>query len=166
MNNPLRIRRILKWAGVVVCCVFLLLWAVSLKWHAEYDWRSGGFRLRPGGIQYTKACQPNLEQWCGWRIGQRSARVRYVYQRNWGAYFPSQWDYQEPGQSKGINYRVSLRHWYVPLWIHFAVAAIPTAFLFYRDRRRVPVSHCKRCGYDLTGNVSRICPECGTKIIN
>lgn len=23
--------------------------------------------------------------------------------------------------------------------------------------------HCRRCGYDLTGNVSGVCPECGTK---
>jgi hypothetical protein len=23
---------------------------------------------------------------------------------------------------------------------------------------------CHRCGYDLTGNISGVCPECGTKI--
>jgi predicted RNA-binding Zn-ribbon protein involved in translation (DUF1610 family) len=35
-------------------------------------------------------------------------------------------------------------------------------------RRRLPVvyplGHCLRCGYDLTGNVSGVCPECGVKI--
>ena len=26
---------------------------------------------------------------------------------------------------------------------------------------RPPVGHCQNCGYDLTGNVSGVCPECG-----
>jgi len=25
-------------------------------------------------------------------------------------------------------------------------------------------AHCQKCGYDLTGNVSGTCPECGTRI--
>ena len=27
-----------------------------------------------------------------------------------------------------------------------------------------PPGHCQDCGYDLTGNVSGVCPECGSKI--
>ena len=30
-----------------------------------------------------------------------------------------------------------------------------------RPVRNYPVRHCRRCGYDLTGNVSGRCPECG-----
>jgi predicted amidophosphoribosyltransferase len=29
---------------------------------------------------------------------------------------------------------------------------------------RFPSNCCERCEYDLTGNVSGICPECGTAI--
>ena len=29
---------------------------------------------------------------------------------------------------------------------------------------RYPTHHCQKCGYNLTGNVSGICPECGTRI--
>ncbi|GMU22302.1 MAG: hypothetical protein AMXMBFR13_23880 [Phycisphaerae bacterium] len=29
-------------------------------------------------------------------------------------------------------------------------------------RRRFPVGSCQACGYNLTGNVSGTCPECGT----
>ena len=31
-------------------------------------------------------------------------------------------------------------------------------------RRRFPAGHCQRCGYDLTGNVSGVCPECGSEV--
>ncbi len=48
----------------------------------------------------------------------------------------------------------------VPYWIVFSAIAIPTAFLWYRDRRP-PKGHCQACGYDLTGNESGVCPECG-----
>ena len=52
----------------------------------------------------------------------------------------------------------------LPIWILLLPAAISTAFLFWRDRRRIPPGHCQRCGYNLTGNVSGKCPECGTPI--
>ena len=52
---------------------------------------------------------------------------------------------------------------YVPLWIPFFIIVIPTVFAFPRARRSLP-GHCQVCGYDLTGNVSGICPECGGKI--
>ena len=36
----------------------------------------------------------------------------------------------------------------------------PTLLARYRQSR----GHCPHCGYDLTGNVSGICTECGTAI--
>jgi hypothetical protein len=50
----------------------------------------------------------------------------------------------------------------VPCWLLFAVAAVPTLLLCYVDRRRIPPGHCRHCGYNLTGNISGVCPECGT----
>ena len=39
--------------------------------------------------------------------------------------------------------------------------------LFIVFRSRTPLvpgpGHCRKCGYDLTGNTSGICPECGLK---
>src|SRR5262249_30991088 len=30
--------------------------------------------------------------------------------------------------------------------------------------RLLPAGFCRQCGYDLTGNVSGVCPECGDKV--
>jgi len=51
----------------------------------------------------------------------------------------------------------------MPLWVPFVVIAVPTALLWWRDHRP-PKGHCQSCAYDLTGNVSGRCPECGTMI--
>ena len=31
-------------------------------------------------------------------------------------------------------------------------------------RKDIMDGHCTKCGYNLTGNVSGVCPECGTRI--
>lgn len=54
----------------------------------------------------------------------------------------------------------------MPLWvIAGALMAWPAVVLFVtRLRRRMRMAGlCRACGYDLTGNVSGTCPECGVK---
>ena len=48
----------------------------------------------------------------------------------------------------------------VPLYAVFLAVAIPT-LLVWRFVPKFPRGHCQRCGYNLTGNVSGTCPECG-----
>jgi hypothetical protein len=48
-----------------------------------------------------------------------------------------------------------------PLWaIALPAAVLPLAHLWRAVSRRGP-GVCQSCGYDLTGNVSGVCPECG-----
>lgn len=57
--------------------------------------------------------------------------------------------------------------WWQHLWIIFIVVAPGTAGLAAYLRwaeRPFPPGHCQSCGYALTGNLSGICPECGTAI--
>jgi hypothetical protein len=54
----------------------------------------------------------------------------------------------------------------VPLWfVTVVTAAAPLGLVLRRFRQREP-SHprCLACGYNLTGNVSGVCPECGRAI--
>jgi hypothetical protein len=55
----------------------------------------------------------------------------------------------------------------VPYWVLAALLSISPAVTLargYRRYRREGASRCLTCGYDLTGNVSGVCPECGTRI--
>lgn len=49
-----------------------------------------------------------------------------------------------------------------------AVLAYIPARLLFGHLRSATISdetwRCRRCGYNLTGNVSGVCPECGTRI--
>jgi hypothetical protein len=46
------------------------------------------------------------------------------------------------------------------------LSAIPVYWLVSRPawQKMVAPGHCAVCGYDLTGNVSGTCPECGGKV--
>ena len=56
----------------------------------------------------------------------------------------------------------------MPVWVIMAAAAAPQAARYVRRRRRqardrrAATGHCPACGYNLTGNASGVCPECGT----
>lgn len=56
------------------------------------------------------------------------------------------------------------RHVSIPLWIPLVVALAVLVWTL-RGRHRGPVHMaCSKCSYDLTGNVSGRCPECGQRI--
>ncbi len=61
-------------------------------------------------------------------------------------------------------------HWYqygnflleLPLWTVACALALAAALLWHRRAYRTLPGHCHHCGYNLTGNLSGRCPECGT----
>ena len=170
ITKPFRIRRILKWAGVGLCVVILLLWAFSALWLIRYTGDEARITLVWGTVSYNEISGSLVDQrlkqgvmgrQSGWltrgasfKAGGRPS-VRYLL----GFRLPevSESAVGKPGE-------FAIRVVFVPLWSLFLLAAIPTALLIWRDRRRIPPGHCQKCGYNLTGNVSGICPECGAKI--
>ena len=67
----------------------------------------------------------------------------------------------------GVKY-YDVREVAVPMWALFVVLALYPAWAFLRGpvrrHRRRRKNLCLHCAYDLTGNVSGICPECGEGI--
>jgi len=49
-------------------------------------------------------------------------------------------------------------------WVTATLSALSAwgVVAYRRRRRRRAAGHCRACGYDLTGNQSGACPECGT----
>ncbi len=61
----------------------------------------------------------------------------------------------------------SVAHVSLPLWLPAIVLSIAPARLFLAARRAHQGSGdviCGRCGYNLRGNVTGVCPECGTEV--
>jgi len=57
----------------------------------------------------------------------------------------------------------------IPLWCPLLLLTVYPSIAFIRGplrryRRRRKRGLCVRCGYNLTGNVSGVCPECGTPV--
>ena len=180
MRRRSRIRRVLKWVGTVVCVLIGAAWF----------W-SGWYLVRLGPTSRFKqewlGGEPIPNNYESVSIGGgiiQAAWVEYS-KRNEFAAFLLQLSADDQGEEElppvlvapfldppkfllvapSINdvstYETTA---IVPLWVGFAIVAIPTAFLWWRDRGRIRPGHCQRCGYDLTGNVSGVCPECGTAI--
>ena len=51
----------------------------------------------------------------------------------------------------------------IPLWMPLLTIVVPTVILWRRCRRH-PEGHRQTCGYNLAGNTSGRCAECGQAI--
>lgn len=52
----------------------------------------------------------------------------------------------------------------LPTWLPLLICTCTLLFLSWRNRKRRLEGGCQTCRYNLTGNVSGQCPECGTPI--
>lgn len=64
------------------------------------------------------------------------------------------WWVEPPEAIRGGDFRL-------PGGIYIGGAMIALSLLPFIVRRRSETGHCQRCRYDLTGNLSGVCPECG-----
>ena len=69
------------------------------------------------------------------------------------------------GRPQNLLFAYAEKHLTVPLWVPFILFSVCPTMAFvrgpYRRYRRRKKRLCLKCGYDLTGNVSGVCPECG-----
>ena len=110
-----------------------------------------------------------------WEHSDWSGRVRIA--RQWKD-APLEW-FNEPWgrfgryfrhHKPGATIRTSRLWWVLPnalcsAALAFTVVGVcPAVYWYVRGLRRIPPGHCRSCSYNLTGNVSGICPECGTSM--
>lgn len=69
----------------------------------------------------------------------------------------------ESGAIKEDDFNVAIPLWFIAS-ILILTGAIPFAIQLRRRLIRLGVGFCQKCGYDLSGNMSGVCPECGTAI--
>ena len=128
--------RLIKWSGVLLLILMPVAWVVS----GRYNGGLGPVFLGRGSLIITDV--PSSEWWSP-----------YFYRmRQW-----SEFDWMpELIRARPASYLI------LPLWIETLLLAILT-FLLWRRDRRIPPHCCQKCGYNLTGNVTGVCPECGSR---
>ena len=141
--KPRRLRRFVLIVGttlsvlIVVAFVLSAWWAFALQAPTQYG---PVMVVRDGGV--VVSLMRLMDEWV------------YV-ERSVGRHM-AWWNYWSVLQVGGPPREVRL-----PLYAVFAAVAIPTLLVWWFGRKRVKPGACA-CGYDLTGNVSGRCPECGT----
>lgn len=139
--------RWIRGAGTVACVAIVALYPVSINASAAY-WSHGlrkTISLRNG--------QFGVLLWNGPEIFTYGDRIPSVF---WCLYEPRHavlWGFDSVVDQAGTLV-------ILPLWAPLVAFALPTAYAWWRCARPPP-GHCKKCGYDLAGNGSGVCPECG-----
>jgi hypothetical protein len=141
---------------VVGCIITTLLWAISYVWtfsHSGPGIRSNTFfrlTLQNGVIRYMERAYPfaSSERW--------DMQPCQAWRKLLTAGPPS----PQPKPTKARTFLTGVGTRLLPL---FAIVLL-TASLFWMDRRRWPTGCCQECGYDLRGNTSGRCPECGCPV--
>jgi hypothetical protein len=158
MSRPRRrFRRIAKWIGTAVSVFTAVVYILCIPTVGSrsacviLSMDSGLWMFGAGEVVFSS----------------NSATPREIRTEFWGPK-PLDWGYTVQADKGRFAYGIRMPNWNglkwirMPLWLPFIVFAAPTTYLWHRDRRRIPPGHCHSCNYNLTGNTSGICPECGT----
>jgi hypothetical protein len=152
--------RILKWLGTAACVLLVTAYvATAWRWYAAVRIDRGDVILTlnlVGGATEAMLITSSAAAPATLRTQlemERLGSVRFIWYPRYAA-----------GGIEGGPPGTYVRRLIVPLWLLFALLAIPTLLLWRCDRRRIPLHCCHKCGYDLTGNVTGRCPECGTPV--
>jgi hypothetical protein len=98
-------------------------------------------------------------RWTVRRVAKWAGTVVLVLMLALYAGFPDPDDYEGFWSSCLVYYTG------IPPWLAFLFVGVTTGALWWLDANAViRPGHCRRCAYDLTGNVSGVCPECGCRV--
>jgi hypothetical protein len=142
-----RLMAFIRWSGLVVCAVMISAWIASHYWYAGVDFRglyyveSDEGRIDIGAFRHYERVKRDYETSI---VVERISDTRFI--------------------RKVSEHHKMRRIAWVPFWFLVMASGASSVYLFRRARRRITPGHCRTCGYDLTGNLSGVCPECGDVI--
>ena len=161
----------MRWPLFSLTMLFIVLWGVSLVVYAFH--MGGRWRIRmdygfvAGSCYFGPRKQinniasrgfvpaPSTHGWpTGWGL-----QSQFPNRRSWRNWYPKFMTTREKNMPS-----VWALHGMIPFWMPTLLAGVPTLYLFWRDRRNRLAGFCGRCGYNLFGNKSGKCPECGREI--
>ena len=148
-RRPSRPRRWAKWFGLGACVILVSTWLFSaIVW---MEWQRPG-ATSPPRILLSAGCI----RWSSYLSEPPHSALGF--RASWPTI----------GHSIADELGLCLFHFdstlvIVPLWPFIVFTMTIASVLWWHDRRP-PRGHCQACGYDLTGNESGTCPECGTSV--
>ncbi len=155
MRRRSRLLRVAKWGGVVVCASIAATWIGSIWFQGYYPrliWRFG-VGIAKGGVELDYSAYAQRVRTGTW--------MKHAWLPSIGGSYFDRRSFRMIGSPPVRDYYYG-RSAIMPLWMLLVIVAVPTTFIWRLDRHRLP-GHCS-CGYDLTGNESGVCPECGRRL--
>lgn len=140
-------------AAMWIASVFYYVWWVRPSVMLQV--RGGGFSIihSPGARWEVPSFWDQPDSWFeGPTTGLQVYRASGL---GWFGAWELHRDLFEPRKVYGVG---------LPFWPLFLVSLVISCLLWKRVCRRLPLGLCTHCGYDLTGNVSGRCPECGGSV--
>lgn len=144
-----------KCAGLGLCILILTAWLLSYGIAIEY--------MRPSWHVVVTKGYVVFREHNGWGPDGRVRPLGWQTYAPFDSFLSPNPDYTADVHNLWIARRYKTTSWFatiVSLWLPFLIGAPVTIHLWRRDRRPRK-GHCRECGYDLTGNESGVCPECG-----
>lgn len=151
-------RRWWWWTALVGTGAVMLCIAVSFRWVAQWtDSRSQWYLYLEHGVLHGNNIPmpgrtPPARPWCGsFRFVRMPLVDPWVPWPSFTSRERDEWDFKLP-----LHFALLIS---LPIVIY---PLLPPVIRRQRRRRGL----CVKCGFDLTGNESGVCPECGRSITN
>ena len=138
----------LKWACLALCSIVVGGCGLSIFYHVDCLLGTRGLRCTVLGGRVIITLGPQVPE-VRWLIRRQPTPQHRV------PLFPR--------HTRFSAVEGPVQMFFVPLLPLTVVLGMTAALLWWLDRRPPP-GHCQSCGYDLTGNTSGVCPECGTDV--
>ena len=148
-------RKRVKVIGLVLSVMMLALWVFSVMFVSSYVPASGQWSVGTTSGRIVLDASPIQNPGWGYTPFYPHWKV-YAAKEPWTEFAQRLLGFGWP--VKMITGQIL-----IPVWLLVVAVGFPTAILWWRDRRP-KAGLCEVCKYDLTGNVSGICPECGEAV--